>query len=190
MSIDRSDEEIIKLFKEGKEDLFKELIDRHSPAIYNFVKRIIDKGNAPDILQEIFIKIWKNLHRFDETRASFKTWAFTIAKNTATDYLRKNRDITFSEMEVGIDSDSGNTFSEKIPDDSLLPDEVLQKMQDSKLLNETLKRIPMDYKAVLVLHYEEDMTFDEIGKILNKPLNTVKSQHRRAILMLKKIMII
>jgi RNA polymerase sigma-70 factor (ECF subfamily) len=79
-------------------------------------------------------------------------------------------------------------FSENIPDENLLPDEALQKLQDSELLNKILDQIPIHYKTIMILHYQEDMTFDEIGKVLGKSLNTVKSQHRRAIILIRKIL--
>jgi RNA polymerase sigma-70 factor (ECF subfamily) len=183
-----SDEEIIILYKNGQEDAFKELINRYSAPLYNFTARLTNKNDAPDIVQEIFIKVWKHLRRFDETRASFKTWIFTIAKNTATDFLRKKRSILFTDLEKDNGEDT-ISFAENVPDENLLPDEALHKIDDSKFLNQTLEKLRPNYREVLILHYQEEMTFEEIGKILGKPLNTVKSQHRRAILELRKMLL-
>jgi RNA polymerase sigma-70 factor (ECF subfamily) len=80
-----------------------------------------------------------------------------------------------------------NAFAENIPAEELLPDEALAKLEDSAFLNAILEKLPSQYQEVLILHYQEEMTFDEIGKVLNKPLNTVKSQHRRAIIELRKL---
>ena len=90
-------------------------------------------------------------------------------------------------MEKDNDEDI-NSFAGNIPDENLLPDEALQKLQDSQFLNKILEKLHSHYREVLVLHYQEEMTFEEIGKILDKPLNTVKSQHRRAIMELRKIL--
>jgi len=68
-----------------------------------------------------------------------------------------------------------------------LPDEVFQKLQDIDLLNSLLEKLPEQYQTVLILHYQEEMTFDEISQVLKKPLNTVKSHHLRAISQLKKM---
>ncbi|MFZ2072577.1 MAG: RNA polymerase sigma factor, partial [Minisyncoccia bacterium] len=152
--------------------------------LYNYVARLTSKDNASDIVQEVFIKAWKNIRNFKPTKASFKTWIFTIAKNSVTDFLRRKKHLNFSDLEQ--ENDAGS-FSETILDENLLPDEALQKIQDSSLLNKLMDQLPIYYKTILVLHYQEEMTFDEIGKILNKPLNTVKSYHRRAILELRKI---
>ncbi len=191
MSFDENDEEIIILYKNGEEEAFKGLIDKYTPLLYNFAARLTDRNNASDVVQETFIKVWKNLHHFDSSKASFKTWVFTIAKNTATDFLRKKKSLLFSEMDKGLDKDNDEhnvSFSENIPDEKLIPDEALQKLQDSDLLNKILDKLPISEKIILVLHYQEEMTFDEISKILSKPLNTVKSQHRRAITKLRKML--
>ncbi|MDR3519735.1 MAG: sigma-70 family RNA polymerase sigma factor [Candidatus Pacebacteria bacterium] len=187
-----TDEEIIILYKKNPEEALKIIVNRYTSSIYNFTARLANRNDAPDIVQEVFIKIWKNITYFNPLKASFKTWIFTIAKNTTTDFLRKRRSLLFSDMPTHAggekDDENINSFAENIPTEELLPDLVLQKLEDSKFLNEVLDKLRLGYKEVLVLHYQEEMTFEEIGKILKKPLNTVKSQHRRAIMELRKIL--
>jgi RNA polymerase sigma-70 factor (ECF subfamily) len=184
---DETDEEIILTYKNGNQAAFKGLIDRYATPLYNFTARLANRNDASDIVQESFIKAWKNINNFNPQKASFKTWIFAIAKNTATDFLRKKHSFLFSDMNKGAEEDM-NSFSENIPDDNILPEEALQKLQDSQFLNEILEKLQPAYREVLALHYQEEMTFDEIGKILDKPLNTVKSQHRRAIMELRKML--
>jgi RNA polymerase sigma-70 factor (ECF subfamily) len=187
MLSDKTDEEIIFLYKNGKPEAFKVLINRYTSPLYNFTARLTNKNDASDIVQEIFIKVWKNIQRFNPLKASFKTWIFTIARNTTIDFLRKKKSLSFSDMEKNND-ENANSFSENIPDENLLPDEALQKLQDNQFLDKILEKLPPNYREVLVLHYQEEITFEEIGKILDKPLNTVKSQHRRAIMELRKML--
>ncbi|MBP6883944.1 MAG: sigma-70 family RNA polymerase sigma factor [Candidatus Pacebacteria bacterium] len=186
MPQNESDEEIILAFQGGDATSFKKIIDRYTPAMFNFSARLAGREKADDIVQEIFIKVWKNLGRFDATKASFKTWIFTIAKNTTTDFLRKRKDYSFTDLDKSTEKDE-LSFSENIVDENLLPDAALQKIQDKEFLDTLLEKLSPNYKEILVLHYQEEMTFDEIGKILNKPLNTVKSQHRRAIAQLREL---
>jgi RNA polymerase sigma-70 factor (ECF subfamily) len=182
-----TDEEIILLYNNGEQEAFKILINRYATPLYNFSARLTNKGDASDIVQETFIKAWKNINRFNPLKASFKTWIFTIARNTTTDFLRKKKSLLFSDM--GMDNDDDiNSFSENIPDENLLPDEAIQKLEDNRFLNGTLEKLHQNYREVLVLHYQEEMTFEEIGKILDKPLNTVKSQHRRALMKLREML--
>jgi RNA polymerase sigma-70 factor (ECF subfamily) len=88
-----------------------------------------------------------------------------------------------------LDNEDGEPFSENILDSAILPDEAIEKIEDNKLLKDLLSDLPLSYQAVLVLYYQEDMTFDEIGKVLGKPLNTVKSHHRRALQQLRKMIL-
>ena len=196
MSSNESDEEIILSYKNGDREAFKKLIDRYTAPLYNFTARTAGRNNSPDIVQEVFIKVWKNIRRFNGTKAGFKTWIFTITKNATTDFLRKSgsasggkKSINFSDLNNPSRSElyNNNNFEENIPDENLLPDEALQKLEDSQFLNELLEKLRPAYREVLILHYQEEMSFEEIGKVLTKPLNTVKSQHRRAILEMQKI---
>jgi RNA polymerase sigma-70 factor (ECF subfamily) len=181
-----TDEEILVLYKDDEQEALKIIINRYTRPLYNFVARLANRNDTPDIIQEVFIKTWKNIYHFDPNKASFKTWIFTITRNATTDFLRKKRNLLFSDMARDDDEDI-NSFAENIPTEDLLPDLALQKLQDSEFLNKTLEKLRIDYREVLILHYQEEMTFEEIGKILNKSLNTVKSQHRRAIIELRKI---
>ncbi len=185
MSFNETDEKIIILYKNGNQEAFRNLINRYTLPLYNFVARITNRNDAPDIVQETFIKVWKNISHFDVEKASFKTWVFAVAKNTTTDFLRKKKILLFSDLD-NKNEEEVNSFEENILDENLLPDEALEKLQDIEFLNATLKKLSSDENEILLLHYQEEMTFDQIGKILNKSLNTVKSQHRRALIKLRK----
>lgn len=193
MGEEKSDTEIIELYKNGEKGVFKYMVERYTPPLYNFTTRLTDKNNAPDIVQDTFIKAWKNIYRFDESKASFKTWIFTIARNTITDFWRKKKSILFTDLPSATSArqdlakQDENSFEENIMSEDLLPDEVLQKLEDAELLNKTLEKLRPEYREVLVLYYQEEMTFEEIGEVLDKSINTVKSWHRRAILELRKM---
>ncbi|KKQ20940.1 MAG: RNA polymerase, sigma-24 subunit, ECF subfamily, partial [Candidatus Nomurabacteria bacterium GW2011_GWC2_36_9] len=110
--------------------------------------------------------------------SQFKTWIFTIARNSITDYLRKKKSIPFSFL------NDEELIEENVLDEEILPDEVYQKLQDKEMLIKVLDETPVQYREVLILRYQEDMTFKEIGEVMDKPLNTVKSYHQRALVLL------
>ncbi|MFA6999588.1 MAG: sigma-70 family RNA polymerase sigma factor [Candidatus Paceibacterota bacterium] len=170
------DQILIQKYLNGDEDSLRMLIDKYTSSIYNFISRFIKDAQRDDIVQEIFIKVWKKLESFDAEKSQFKTWLFVIARNTITDYLRKRKIILFSSL----DKEEEN-FGENIEDEIILPDEALQKLQDKELLDKVLNELKEEYRAVLLLHYQEDMSFKEIGEVLGKPMNTVKSYHQRAL---------
>ena len=181
--MEKDDDQLIKEYLDGNQDSFRLLIDKYTPSLYNFSIRFVGKDYANDIVQDAFIKIWRNIKKFDHKKANFKTWIFTITRNTITDYLRKKKMINFSSLDK-----EEEKFEDSIEDEVILPDEALIKLEDKEFLNNTIDQIPNNYKEVLILYYQEEMTFSEIGKMLNKPLNTVKSYHYRALIILKKML--
>lgn len=180
-----TDSQLIALYREGNHKAFDGLINRHSQAIYRFALRLLaSQEDAHDITQETFIKAWKNLKKFDTSR-NFKTWIFSIARNLVIDKLRKKKSISFSELDKNISEDE-NSFDANIPDDQLLPHEIFEQNENIALVKNALESISFDQKTVVLLHHGEEMTFEEISEILNKPMNTVKSQYRRGLISLKK----
>jgi RNA polymerase sigma-70 factor (ECF subfamily) len=182
--MEEKDEELIQRYISGTDDAFKQLIDRYTNILYNFVSRFVGTLNAADIVQEVFIKAWRNIKKFDSSRSSFKTWLFTITRNTVTDHLRKKKSIHFSDLET---ADEDGSFEENIVDETDLPGDLFDKVRDKENLEALLEKLPSHYRVVLSLYYQEEMTFAEIGESLGKPLNTVKSHHRRAIALLRKM---
>lgn len=178
-----SDNELISKYLGGDESALETLIARYLKAIYSFAYRLTgNTQDAEDISQEVFVKVWKNLKKYDDTR-SFKTWLFTIAKNTAYDSLRKKKEIVFSDFE---NNDGNSEIENDISTLEILPEDLLIKGEDVAALETAIKKLPFNYRTVLFLKETEELTFDEIGHILDKPLNTIKSHYRRAILSLKK----
>jgi RNA polymerase sigma-70 factor, ECF subfamily len=177
------DEELILKYINGVDDSFRILINRYTTLVYNFVYRFVGKDNASDVTQDVFIKVWKNIKNFDIEKSSFKTWLFTIVRNTTIDFLRKKKSIVFSSL----DSEDF-VFSENIRDENPLSDEEISKLEEKKIINKYLDKLNEIEKTIIMLHFEEELTFKEIGEVLNKPLNTVKSYYRRGLLKLKEFL--
>lgn len=181
--MDLSDEDLIKEYLNGNQEYLKILIDKYTGLLYNFTVRFVGEDNAFDILQDVFIKVWKNLNKFNIEKANFKTWIFTITRNTITDFLRKKKTIPFSFL--GKEEES---FKDNLEDEEILQDEAFSKLENKEIVNNILDQLPSNYREVLILYYQEDMTFKEIGEVLNKPLDTVKSYHHRALILLRKML--
>jgi RNA polymerase sigma-70 factor, ECF subfamily len=176
------DEKLVQEYLAGDDSAFEDLLVRYLKPIYNFVYRITnDRGSAEDISQDTFIKVWKNLDSFDQAK-KLKTWLFTIAKNTAFDYLKKKKEIPFSKFM----DEEGENWLESIADENILPDVILKRSDLTEELAKILEKIPVFYRTILVLHYKEDFSLHEIAEILDEPYNTIKSRHQRALLRLKK----
>jgi RNA polymerase sigma factor (sigma-70 family) len=182
--MEETDEELITRYTAGDQRAFKVLVDRYTNPLYNFVARFVGTLYAADVVQDAIIKAWRNIKRFDSAKSSFKTWVFTITRNTVIDHLRKKKSIRFSDIDGGTPETS---FEENITDDAPRVDEVFDTIQDKEYLESLLSKLPTHYQIVLSLYYQEDMTFAQIGETLDKPLNTVKSHHRRALALLRKM---
>jgi RNA polymerase sigma-70 factor, ECF subfamily len=176
--VETNDNELVESYLQGDESSLKTLIDRYTSPVYNFIFRLCGENDCADLTQETFIKVWKNLKKFDQG-ASFKAWLFSIARNTSIDFLRKKRSVLFSDF------DNNENFEQSLPDNGPSVEEISTLAEDKKILDEAISKLPFHYRTVLLLHYVEGFTFKEIGEILDKPLNTVKSHHHRALAELK-----
>jgi RNA polymerase sigma-70 factor (ECF subfamily) len=180
-----ADEILITNYLSGEEESFNILVGRYLKPIYSFIYRYIGRQEeAEDITQDVFLRVWRNLKKFDRKK-SFKTWIFSIAKNASIDFLRKKKSIPFSEFE---NEKGENTIIEKIASPALLPDEIFERKNIVQILTSAMEKLSLNYRLVLFLRYNDHFTFREIAESLDKPINTVTSQHRRALIKLKKIL--
>jgi RNA polymerase sigma-70 factor (ECF subfamily) len=182
--MERSDRQLIADALKGDDDAFAFLVHRHLSAVYNFAYRFGGRDEADDIAQETFFKVWKNLKKFHPD-GNFKTWLFQIARNTTIDHMRKKRDLAFSKFE---NAEGENFLEETLADTEPLADEIFARAEKEKHLEKTIEKLSPIYREVLLLYYQNNFTFEEIAKILKKPLDTVKSQHRRALERLRKLL--
>jgi RNA polymerase sigma-70 factor, ECF subfamily len=181
----KSDEEIIIDYLNGDRDAFNEIVNRYLKAIYNFTYRFVrDEKTAEDITQETFLKTWKNLKKF-KMKKSFKTWIFSIAKNTSIDHLRKRKDVQISAFD---NEEGGNFIEDNLKDVELKPDEIFALSQDKKQIEKIISELSIVQKQVIILKYTNEMPLSEIAEIMDIPIDTAKSHHRRALLRMRKLL--
>ena len=178
----QSDERMVMAYLAGDQEAFSFLVDRHMKHLYNFVLQLVsDRNAAEDIVQETFVKAWKHLSRFDQSK-SFKTWIFAIAKNTAYDHLKRKKTLPFSLFE----NEEGENVLENTPAENDHPEDILDREATKVELEAKLAALTPLYRTILKLHYQEDLSLHEISEILGEPYNTVKSRHQRALKNLKE----
>ncbi len=181
----QTDEQLTELCKKGDELAFEALMNRYVRQIYNFLRQYTHGSeDTEDIAQDTFFKAWKHIKKF-HTGKQFRPWIFTIARNTALDFIKKHKAVNFSELD---DTETELSFADTLADPEPLAPELFENAALAEVLREKLKLLHPDHVAVLTLHYEEEMTFDEIALIVGKPMNTVKSWHRRAVIRLQELL--
>jgi len=189
-----SDEKLIASYLTGDEKSLETLIKRYLKSICSFIYRYIgNRQEAEDITQEVFVRVWRNLKKpalslskgFDPKKGKFKTWIFSIAKNASIDFLKRKKAIPFSEFE---NEKGKNTLIETLINPAPLPDKLFEQSNVGEILNTAMNHLTPKYRMVLFLRYNDHFTFREIAEALGEPLNTIKSRHRRAIILLKKLL--
>ncbi len=165
-------EKILEVARGGDLLAFEQLLTLFEKQIFRYVVQMVGNGDdAEDLTQEIFIKLYKNLPKYEAGRG-FKTWLFTIATNTVYDYLRHKRSIGAKEMTI-IDDPESN-FETKDEKNTYI------SIEAGVDVNAALAKIKPAYRNVLLLFYKEELSCEEISETLQVPENTVKTQLRRA----------
>lgn len=179
---DATDAELVAHHLAGDAGVMAALVARYLRPVFGYVYRLCGSAaDAEDITQESFLKAWRNLSRY-RPELSFKAWLFTIARRSAIDWLRKRRDVPLSSF----DNEAGeNELTGSLADTQPLPDELADRALAASELEGLLDALKPIYREVLLLHYRQGLTFEEIGQVVGRPLDTVKSQHRRALATLR-----
>jgi len=181
------DEELIEQIKNGNDDAFRTLMERYMKHVYNFVHQYIrTDDDTEDVVQDAFYKTWKYIKRF-KVGMKFKPWLFTIARNTALDHIKKKKAFPF--MDMNSDNEENLSFEETIADTEPLPPEIFAKNELASEFKSLLETLHPDHRVVITMHYEQEMTFEEIALIMDKPMNTVKSWHRRSLSKIREKML-
>lgn len=164
--------------RDGDEQAFRELVERYQGAIFNLSYRMLgDAHEAEDAAQEIFVRVYRQLARYDASR-KFSTWVLAVGTNFCIDQLRKRR-LRLVPLEQVVPWARAREAS---PEAQTLDREASDEMQGY------LKRLNEKYRAVLILRYWEDLSCAEIGDVLGLPEGTVKTQLHRARKALERLM--
>ena len=163
----------------------EQIVADYLAVIYRFVFWLVgNEADATDVTQEVMVKVWKNLGKYD-LQKDLKPWLFKIARNTAIDWLRKRRAIVFSRLNRSDEEGRDLSFADTLADLELLPDEVFAQAEIKAKFDQALATLPVNEQTIVAMHLEEDLTFVEIAEIVDRPLNTVKSTYRRALIKLR-----
>lgn len=176
-SLTYTEAELVQGLKARDEKVFSYVYDHYSPALYGVALKVVnDETTAVDVLQEIFLKIWRGIERYDAEKGRLFTWMLNIARNTAIDTLRsRSHKLGLKMQEIG----NGHHQQEQL---------TVQQSFDHLGLSKVLDQLNKEQRIIIDLAYYRGCTQEEIAKILDMPLGTVKTRMRNAIIQLRNIL--
>src|SRR5207244_3123958 len=173
------DQRLANALREGSEDAYELLVARFQQPVYNLVYRLMaDPGDAYDVVQEVFLKIFRNIGTF-RSQSSLKTWIYRIAVNEVHNYRRWFFRHRRQEVVLEDESEGGKSFGDTLPDRGRSPYDYALNGEKRVLIEDALTRINPMFRAAVVLRDVEDLSYEEIADILDVSLGTVKSRITR-----------
>jgi RNA polymerase sigma-70 factor (ECF subfamily) len=169
----QDDAALLALVQRGDENAMASLFDRYSKVVYSVALRVLrDPASAEDVLQEVFMQIWRNPNGFIATRGSLGGWLAVVARNRSIDALRRKRP------------------SEQMDDMALASNYNLADEAERNSLMEkargVIRLLPMEQRKTLEMAFFDGLTHSEIAEMTGDPLGTVKTRIRSALTSLRK----
>lgn len=162
---------VILEIREGNCEAFGTLVNRYEDFVYTLIFGLVKSAEeARDITQEVFLRAYRSIRRFEQ-RSSFKTWLYRIAYNTAMAHLAREKKLTERE---------GNAAFDPV-------DDSYKRHNTRIILEKIIAKLKPEYRAVIILHYYEDLKYEEIAETLDCPVGTVKIRLYRAKYELKQL---
>jgi RNA polymerase sigma factor, sigma-70 family len=164
-----TDEELIRQIRAGDEEAADILVKRYYTDILRYCKRhIIDQNLAEDATQETFYRVFRSLMRYQD-KERFRAWLYMIARNICIDENRKQK----NTIPLGLE-DIGEESNE------------IHQIENSDEIEQLLSVLPEEQREAILLYFEDELTYKEIGKILGIPARTVQSRVKNGIKAIKK----
>jgi RNA polymerase sigma-70 factor (ECF subfamily) len=169
-----SERDLVREILAGGGDAFARLVRGYEGLVVHIVYRMAPNAeDRDDICQEVFLKIYRNLRGF-RFESKLSTWIARVAYNTCMNHLDKKRELLLEEFRPDLET------LDELPSDAGWPDEVAESRDVSKRLRTEIDALPVAYRTILTLYHLEQMSYDEIGQIMDLPEGTVKSHLFRA----------
>jgi RNA polymerase sigma-70 factor (ECF subfamily) len=163
-----ADDAIVQLIQAGRaEQAFERLVPAYRRRVIGLAYSVLrDRAAAEDLAQEVFVKLWRALPRYDG-RARLSTWIYAITRNAAISELRtRRRSVSLSDPAVLTEVENREAAAEPAPGDAALWRQV--------------EALPEKQRQAVILYYQDERTVDEVAAMMGMPVNTVKTHLHRA----------
>lgn len=174
-----SERQLVEKAKRGDMTAFEQLVAAHQQKIYTVAFRILENGeDAADVAQETLIRVYRSLANF-KGDSSLSTWIYRITVNLCKDALRKRGHLFTQSLDEPI-SEENESLYPQLMDEAPLPDEQYEQRELKDYLEKFIARLSPDYRMVVIMREQMEMSYEEISQALNISLGTVKSRLNRA----------
>jgi RNA polymerase sigma-70 factor (ECF subfamily) len=169
---EKSDVGLVEAFQQGDERAFTELVHRYQERIYWLARRFQNNhDDADEIVQEVFCKVHESLKEF-RGESSFYTWLYRITVNASLNAVRRERVRKFFRLDEILEQPESTEET---------PDELLEGAEQRSLIDEAVATLPEKQKAVFIMRYYDELSYEEISKILKTTVGGLKANYFHAI---------
>ncbi len=178
------DEDLVASILAGEPRLFEQLVGRYQGRLVNYLYRMLrNEEDAHDLAQEVFVKIYGALDRFDP-KYRCSTWLFRVAQNAAIDKSRKRRLKLVSLHRP--DTGEGDSGEWELPGNEPTPYKSARNVERGAAIRQAVDELPWEYRELITLRHYGELSYDQIAKLKEMPLGTVKNKLFRGRQMLKE----
>ena len=172
-------EDLMVRIAKGDADAFELLVNRHQTSALNLIYRFIgDRTQAKDLAQEVFIRVWQAVGSY-QPKAKFTTWIYRITANLCINELKSSRRRKLFQF-LRFGEDQENTIEEVLVDDSPSPEDLLLSREQSRRISDALQSLPDNQRLALILKRYDDLSYQEIAKVIGCSVSAVESLIVRA----------
>jgi RNA polymerase sigma-70 factor (ECF subfamily) len=183
--VSADDNRLITECREGNTAAFGELVSRYQDRLFNTVLRLVDNAeDARDVVQEAFLHAYQSLNSF-KGDSLFFTWIYRIAVNTAISARRKQRHV----LRIQPGGEEKNTIDPLDPSETNRPGHQIEMAEEERQVQEALRKLSTEHRAVLVMKDMEGMKYEEIAEVLGVPVGTIRSRLHRARLEIRDLLL-
>lgn len=163
--------EIIERAKNGDISAFEEVLSTFEKPLWNYLVRLVgSRDDAEDLIQDTFVKIYKHIRTIDPSK-NLKSWIYTIATNTAYDFLRKKKRQATTELDEEYETK---------PDNASYYSVSTENNVEKKDVSAAIEQLDILYRGPIILYYKDGFSYEEIADMLSIPINTLKTRLSRA----------
>ncbi len=174
LNIQSDDNELIESFKKGNRYAFNLIVLKYQKKIYWLARKmVLDHDDADDITQEVFIKLYSSINKY-RGESKFFTYLYKIAMNLSLNHLSKNKRNYSRKVDL-------NSEAYRISSTEKSSEEFLDEKERKKILEEAISTLPEQQRAVFNLRFYDNLSYDEIGKIMKKSTGGMKANYFHAV---------